>query len=311
MNNQQAERSSFEVVGLGSAVLDILTLTDHFPADEDVQQAHAIEMQGGGPVATALVTMARLGVSTAIITQIGDDWGGKQITTGLEAEGVAVDFVVRSPDSNSSVASIMVRKADGARTINYVPPSGPILTLNDSHRELLSRTGLLHLNGRFLDACMEAAEIVRHNGGLVSFDGGAHSFKPAFRQLLPLVDICIVAGDFAEQFSGQPDPDIAAAMLQAVGPGLVVITDGLNGSRIYPADRAAFHQPAFVMPQVVDTTGCGDSYHGAFLFGLLRNMELRACARVASAVAALNTQKLGGRAALPTWPEVEAFLASV
>jgi sulfofructose kinase len=300
----------FEVVGLGSAVLDVLTLVDYFPAGEDVQEAHAIELQGGGPVATALVTLARLGAKTAIVTQIGDDWRGNQIAAEFEAERVSTDYAVRLPNSSSFAASILVRRTDGARTIAYVPATGPAFALSASQRVLLGRTRLLHVNGRFLDACLEAAKIVRRGSGQVSFDGGAHRYQPALRQLLPLVDICIVARDFAEQFSGQLNRNTAAAMLQAAGPELVVITDGINGSWVYPPQQPSFHQPAFIMPQVVDTTGCGDSYHGAFLFGLLRGIGLQACARLASAVAALNTQRLGGRAALPTLSEAESFLAT-
>ena len=66
---------------------------------------------------------------------------------------------------------------------------------------------------------------------------------------------------------------------------------------------------AYLLPNVVDTTGCGDSYHGAFLFGLLRGMKLEQLASLASAVAALNSQHLGGRIGLPTWEQVKAFLS--
>ena len=61
----------------------------------------------------------------------------------------------------------------------------------------------------------------------------------------------------------------------------------------------------------MDTTGCGDSYHGAFLLGLVQGMELEETASFASAVAALNSQCLGGCAGLPTLEQVKAFLATV
>ncbi|MBM4080993.1 MAG: sugar kinase, partial [Planctomycetes bacterium] len=61
---------------------------------------------------------------------------------------------------------------------------------------------------------------------------------------------------------------------------------------------------------VVDTTGCGDVYHGAFIFGLLRKWDLRRTAQFASAVAALKCRELGGRAGIPTLPEVQRFLGS-
>jgi sugar/nucleoside kinase (ribokinase family) len=61
---------------------------------------------------------------------------------------------------------------------------------------------------------------------------------------------------------------------------------------------------------VVDTTGCGDSYHGAFLFGLLKGLDLEQTAALASAVAALNSQALGGRTGLPTLEQATAFLST-
>jgi sulfofructose kinase len=98
-------------------------------------------------------------------------------------------------------------------------------------------------------------------------------------------------------------------MLLTEGPRIVVVTDGTRGSWVLSQDGHAFHQPAYLLPEVVDTTGCGDSYHGAFLFGLLQGMGLQQTASFASAVAALNSQALGGRAGLPTLQRVMTFLS--
>jgi sugar/nucleoside kinase (ribokinase family) len=128
--------------------------------------------------------------------------------------------------------------------------------------------------------------------------------------LVPLTDICIVARDFAQQYTGQTDIQTAAEGLLKEGPGLVVITDGMRGSWIYAGQGEAFHQPAHLMPQVVDTTGCGDSYHGAFLFGLVKGLGLERSAALASAVAALNSQHLGGRGGLPSLDRAISFLSA-
>ena len=155
---------------------------------------------------------------------------------------------------------------------------------------------------------MQAAKIARAAQVQVSFDGGAGRYRPELDELVPLTDICIVARDFAEKYTRETDIDMAADLLHRDGPGLVVITAGTKGSWIYPRGGAAFHQPAFSMPSVIDTTGCGDSYHGAFLFGLLKGMDLQRTAAFASAVAALNSQQLGGRNGLPNYDEVVSFL---
>lgn len=299
----------YDVVGLGSTVLDILTLVDQFPAGESVQQAAAIEMQGGGPVATALVALARLGARTAMLTIVGDDWRGQYLLQELQREGVATSQIVQQPNCSSFAACIFVRKQDGARAITYLPGSGPELVLTEAQRTVIQQARILHLNGRYFSACREAARWIHQCGGRVSFDGGAHRYQPQLRQLVPMTDICIVARDFAEQYTTTADLERAAAILLDEGPELVVITDGANGSWVFANDGTQFQQPAYLLPNVVDTTGCGDSYHGAFLFGLIKGMTLRECARLASAVAALNAQQLGGRSGLPNLAQVQAFLS--
>jgi sugar/nucleoside kinase (ribokinase family) len=79
---------------------------------------------------------------------------------------------------------------------------------------------------------------------------------------------------------------------------VLVITDGVRGSWVWSNDGAAFHQPAIQVPEVVDTTGCGDVYHGAFLHGLLSGWTLEKCAAFASDWAAQTARGLGGRWAL-------------
>jgi sulfofructose kinase len=74
-----------------------------------------------------------------------------------------------------------------------------------------------------------------------------------------------------------------------------VITDGTHGSDVWTPDGGHFHQPAFTAEPLVDTTGCGDVYHGAFLHGWLCGWPLERCAAYASRLAARNAEGLGGR----------------
>jgi sulfofructose kinase len=302
---------TFDVVGLGSATVDILSLVDHFPDREEVQQAQAIVLDGGGPVATAMVTLARLGAKVAMIDAVGDDWQGRFIRESLQREGVSTNYLRVIASSSSSASTIMVRQGDGARSIVFAPGRGADLTVDDLPRDLLASAAFLHINGRHWELCLQTCRYAREHGVQVSFDGGAQRYRPAMRELVPLTDICIVARDFAESYTQTTEIWQAGQVLLSEGPRLVGITDGARGSWIFSQGDSAFHQPAYLLPRVVDTTGCGDSYHGAFLFGLRRRLDLRQTAALASAVAALNTQQLGGRAGLPTYEQVTAFLAEV
>jgi len=299
-----------DVLGLGVSTLDVVTLVDHFPTQDEVQRALAVMVQGGGPVATALVTLARLGAQVAMLDVLSDDWRGDLIRDEFRREGVSTAYLERIEGYSSSIASVWVRQGDGARSIAYAPGTVPELSAADVPPDVVASAKILHLNGRHWAACLQACQYARESGGQVSFDGGAHRFRPELENLVPLIDICIVARDFAEQYTGETEIQKAAEGLLSEGPGLVVITDGTRGSWIYPRQGPSFHQPAYLMPDVVDTTGCGDSYHGAFLFGVLKGLDLEQTAALASAVAALNSQALGGRTGLPTFKQVTSFLSA-
>ncbi len=298
----------FDVVGLGVSTQDIFMVVDELPGGELVQRAHASLLQGGGPVATALVALARLGARTAMIDRLGDDWRGRLIVDEFRKEKVACDWIAMLPGRTTSVAVILVRKRDGARSIIFSPGDADELTPEELPEEVIASARILHLNGRHFAASLEAAHIARAHGVKVSFDGGAHRHRDDLAALVPLADICIVAEEFATAFAGTLDAASAAKKLLAAGPETVVITCGSRGSRIFARGRESSHQPAYRV-DVVDTTGAGDAYHGAFLFGILTGLDLRRCASLAAAVAAMNTRRLGGRTALPDLAQAEAFLA--
>ena len=302
--------SAYDVIGLGVSTLDILALVDHFPAGEEIQRAHDMALQGGGPVATAIVALARLGARTAMLDAVGGDWRGRLICDELSREGVDTAHLRRHDECSSATACVLVERRTGARTIIYLPGSTPELSPDDLGPGLIESARILHLNGRHWEACLAASRRARAAGVRVSFDGGADRYRPEMRQLLPLTDIAIVARDFAARYTAEDDPGRAAQALQREGPGLVVVTDGIRGSWVSPADGSPFHQPAYQARPLVDTTGCGDAYHGAFLYALLRGRPVEEAASLASAAAALNARQLGGRAGLPSLEEVESFLGS-
>jgi sugar/nucleoside kinase (ribokinase family) len=297
-----------DVIGLGAATLDILTLVEHFPQQREVQQALSTVIEGGGPVATALVAVSHLGGRAAMLDSIGDDWAGDLVLRGIQSEGIGAELVEIHPGHTTSISNILVSAADGARAIMFLPGSAPEPSLSEPQKTAIQSAKILHLNGRYWRACMQAIDLAKAAKVLVSFDGGAGRFKPAMRTLVPLTDICIVARDFAEKYTGEPAPAKSAKLLLEQGPAIAVVTDGINGSWICAKDGLSFHQPAFLFPNTVDTTGCGDSYHGAFLFGLLRSFAVEKTAAIASAVAAMNSQHLGGRSGIPGFDEVIEYL---
>jgi sulfofructose kinase len=298
-----------DLLGLGMSVLDSIQIVESFPATGGVTKVLTSAMMGGGPVPTALCAAARFGVTSGIIDRIGDDWRGDRIEEDYRRFGVSTSHLIRESGCRSSFGSVLVRQSDGERHLLFEEGDFTPLAVEDLPRTALAECRILHLNGRHWPACLEAAAIVRKNGGLVSFDGGANRYQARFQELLPLVDILIVARDFAEQYSGSPDRERQLEALSESGAALVGITDGAAGSWFSEKNGSRFHQPAFSLPAVVDTTGCGDVFHGAFLAAFLAGESVTECARIASAAAAINATAIGGRGHLPTKEETLEWIA--
>jgi sulfofructose kinase len=300
--------SKIDVLGLGVSTIDILSIVEHFPSQREVQRATDMTIQGGGPVATALVTLARLGATAAMIDNVGNDWRGNMIVEEFHKERVLTDYIRFIEGHTSSTACILVSKENGTRAVVYFPGTVPELAAGDIDRRIIESARILHVNGRHPDACMQAIKWARQANVMISFDGGANRYRPELKMIVPFTDICIVAKDFAERYTEQTKMDKAAKVLLDSGPELVVITDGLSGSWIFSKKEQSFFQKAYPFPRTIDSTGCGDSYHGAFLYGIIHSFPLIKTAAMASAVAAMNSQFLGGRRGLPTPDQVELFL---
>lgn len=300
---------SFDIVGIGMSILDSIKIVPSFPRECGVTEVHRSALMGGGPVPTALCAASRLGAKTAIVDRIGDDWRGDLIRDDYERFGVDVSCLVREAGKRSTFGTVLVREFDGERHIVFEAGDFTPFTSDELAGGMLRHSSILHLNGRHWPACIEAAKWVKESGGLVSFDGGAHRYDPKFCDLFPFVDILIVARDFAESLSQSQDRGDQLAVLSRWGANVIGITDGAGGSDWLINRDEIFHQPAFPIEDIVDTTGCGDVFHGAFLFAFNRGDDIETCARFASAAAALSAKGLGGRGTLPSLPQVEVMLA--
>ncbi len=296
--------NEIDVVGIGRAPLDILYLVDHFPIGDDLIRVQDASIQGGGPVPNALCALARLGVSTAIIDTVGSDWQGENIRKYLDTEKVDTRFLKTATGKRSTVSTILVHKSSAKRAIiNYRGDTDEI-ELSKAELGLLSNTKILHISSSYNSAVLQAAKLVKSSGGKVSFDGGDGLFKEEDRSVISFTDYCITAIGYAQNYTHQNSiPKMLDAFLSE---GVIVagITCGSDGSWFKQANCEAFHTSAFIMPEVVDTTGCGDVFHGVFLYGMLMNFPVEKAALYASAAGAIVSTRLGGRTSAPTLTEI-------
>jgi sulfofructose kinase len=300
-----SDTQALDVVGLGSCVWDYLGILDQMPEfDALTVSLSDFAMSGGGPVSTALVALARLGARTGYIGAIGDDEPGVKIKHAYEQEGIDIRRLRVQPGARSPVCMVLVQNHTGRRSIVCHRGSFREVELDAKDRAYVTAARFLHLDGHHTAAAISAARWAREAGATVVFD--ANRTRPRLDELLPWVDVLITNASFPSAYTGEQDLDKAARHFMCMGIKLVVTTLSEEGCVVY-ASEATWHAPGFAVP-VVDTTGAGDAFHGAFIYGLLRDWDLRRTATFANAVAALNCTALGGRAGLPSLAQVEEFL---
>tara|TARA_B100000959_G_C14912487_1_gene595750 strand:+ start:394 stop:1305 length:912 start_codon:yes stop_codon:yes gene_type:complete len=292
-----------DAVGLGLVTVDELYLVDALPIFGESQRARARSRQCGGPAATAMATLARLGVSTRMVSRVGEDADGDFLCNQLAQFGVDVSGIQRGKGA-SRVAGVFVDAASGDRGFLSTPEDVAPLDAADIHADQFAGAQILHLDDA--DAAgLAAARLAREAGQRVVFDGTWQS--DLLGEFLPLVEAAIVSDFFARHWMPQAPPEEILRALLAAGADVAVLTRGASGAVAATASQSLIEVPAFAV-DVVDTTGAGDAFHGGYIYGMLQNWPLAQTLRFAAAAGALNCRALGGQIGLPDLATVQEFL---
>lgn len=298
---------SLEIIGLGYGSLDYLALVPHVPSDDKVEIIQSL-IQGGGPAATATVAAARLGAAAGFIGSVGDDESGQIILDAFLRDGVTTEGIVVRKDAESPVAYCWIDEHTGKRSIAWTRGSAQAITPEEININSIKNAKALHLDGHQTEAAIFAAEVAREHGVIVSLDAG--TVIPKIDRLVKLADIVIASELFLKKFTGESDNIIAIKKLFTYGQmKFAGVTMGDKGSLGFDGKNDYF-QSAFPT-EVVDTTGAGDVFHGAFVYRYVKGGNWTKCLQFASAAAAIKCMKLGGRSGIATLDQIENFLRNV
>ena len=295
------------IVGVGHNCLDYLCTVEAYPPEDGSTHITGMTCAGGGAAATAMAAAARLGVSAGMIDVVGRDGTGREICRLLESDGVDTRFIRAVPEGRSSVSYVMIDPAKGSRTKFPYPASLPPIGWDGEQVRALQSAQALHLDGTRYDDALQAAKLAKAAGVTVSLDGcSMQKDNGKNRVLASMSDILIMNYRYPVMVTGIDDYEAALLEMSRWGPQVVIGTQGARGCLAVIGGKVR-RFPAYPVP-VADTTGAGDVFHGAFLAGRLRGLDLEQNIRFAAAAAALKCEKLGGRAGIPSWEEAMAFL---
>jgi sulfofructose kinase len=294
----------FDVVGVGINVLDYLFRIPHFPEPDTKMDALGAMIQGGGLTATAMVACARLGLRTRYVGKFGDNEIGRMARGELLGEGIDGSAAITASGVPNRFCVVLVEETSGRRTIVRQRDPRIWLRPEDLSREAVCAGRVLHLDGYEGDAAVQAARWAKEAGIPVSVD--AEEPTEQRDALFALTDILIVGQRFGRMLTGRYDTAGILEAMTRLGPACVGLTLGDAGSALRHRDEMV-EVPGFPV-DVVDTTGAGDVFHGAFLYGLLQGWEAGDILRFANAVSALKCTALGGRSGIPQVEVVQHFL---
>jgi fructokinase len=314
-----------DVVCLGELLIDM------FPAElgRELPQVSAFRPKPGGAPANVAVAAKRLGMQSAFVGKVGDDAFGHHLADVLRQEGVDVRGMRYDGDARTGMAFIAMPDENTYDILFYRNPGADMrLRPDELDRELLRDTRAFHFGSISLiqepsrSATLEALEIARDAGALISFDVNyrpdlwkREEARERVLTTLPKVDVLKVNETELELLAGAVDLETGSEASLKHGPSLCVVTLGPEGSYFRVAGGGGYVPPFEV--ETVDATGCGDAFVAGLLWQLisvddwraqLTPSRIRPVARYANAAGALTALTQGVIPALPLADEVSEFL---
>jgi sulfofructose kinase len=293
--------STVDVVGVGINATDTIIRLPRFPALDSKVEMLSAETKPGGQVASAIVACRRWGLTARYVGKIGDDAAGKLQAAEMQREGVEAHWIL-ARGCASQTSFILVDEPSGERTVLWKRDPEVALRPEDLKRDWIRGARTLLVDGHDTEAAAQAACWAREEE--VPVVGDFDNLYPGIQVLLQYVDFPITSKDFPERLTGERD--LLKSLPMIFGEfkcRMIAATLGRFGALAWDGDRFIL-SPGFRV-KALDTTGAGDIFHGAFLYGLLRGWQVEETLEFSCAAAALNCQASGARGGIASLTKIE------
>lgn len=305
------------VVSMGELLIDFVALESGVTVGE---ASGFIKAPGGAP-ANVAVAVARLGIPSAFLGQVGDDPFGHHLADVLGRDNIDVSGLRFSREARTMLAFVSLR-ADGERSFSFYrnPSADMLMRPEDVAYDVIDHARIFHYGSITLidepcrSALLAALDRARNKGLLISYDPNlrlslwrsAEDAKVGILEGLEYANLLKVSEEELEFLTG--GQDVTPLWRDALK--LIVVTRGAGGSSAYTRTQAV-DMPGYDVT-AVDTTGAGDGFVAGLLAGILEHgiddPPLHDMLRFANAVGAMATLQKGAIPALPTRAAVEAFM---
>jgi ribokinase len=303
-----------EIVILGVFVADTTYRADRQPRIGETIIGQSFALGPGGKGSNQAVAAARAGGRVRFITRLGADAFAVMARAVWSEAGVIAD-VTEDTESYTGAACIFVDATSADNAIIVAPGAGARISEADIERRRPAIEGARV----FVTQLEQPLPAARHALSIARGAGVRTILNPAPAaalddDLLALCDIVTPNESEAESLTGiavssLANAERAAAALLSRGVGAVVVTLG-EGGALYHDRFTTRHIPAFRVGPVVETTGAGDAFTGAFAVALGEARDPVSAARFACAAASISVTRSGAASAMPVRADIERLLAT-
>jgi sulfofructose kinase len=289
---------------VGLATLDIIFNVTELPKEAIKVFASSRRESGGGPAANAAICVSRLGGRASFAGRLGADSVGDHLEAEFRVAGVDTTWLKRFAGVASPSSAVLV-DARGERLIAaYSDPAMPT-TSEWLQPDLQGGVALADLS--WPQGALAVFETASRAGLPRILDADRFRHDPAL--VWPVIDLAshvIFSRPGLAQLTGIDDIQAGLALVTRPGHAMTGVTDGSAG--VFWLKDGVLLQQAPPQINVVDTTGAGDAFHGAFAYAIARGDPLEQAIGVATVVAALKCSSKGSRSGLPTMQDVAKFV---
>jgi len=294
-----------DLVGVGLNATDTLISLPTYPERGSKVEYSAATVMPGGQTATTVVACQTWGLQTRYVGKLGSDDAGRLHLEAFHRAGVEARLITAA--GGVSPQSLILVDGAGERTVLCRRDEGMALLAEELDRDWIVNARALHLDGRDTAAATVAAGWAKAAGIPVIAD--LDELYPGVEELIENVDYLIVSRDFPWRLTAEPSLGTALRSIQLrYGCRLTGATLGQGGVLAWDGEQF-LHSAAYRVP-VVDTTGAGDIFHAAFIYGLLRGWDLKRLLDFGCAAAAINCMAAGARGGIQPVAAIEELMAT-
>ena len=299
--NSATASPQVDVMGAGINPTDTTIRLPHFPSLDSKVELLSADVKPGGQVASAMVACRGWGLSARYVGKIGDDEAGSFQMAEMQRVGVEAHWIV-AQGCASQTSFILVDERSGERTVLWKRDPTIAHHPEDLNREWIRGAKVLLVDGHDTETAAQAAIWAREDGILVV--GDLDNRDPGVEALLQYTDFAITSKNFPERLTGETNLlKSLPRIFRDFKFRLIGATLGRLGMLMWDGTQFLLC-PGFRV-RAVDTTGAGDIFHGAFIYGLLHDWDMKEILEFSCAAAALNCTASGARGRIAPLQEIE------